>query len=94
MACTSVALPDPRREPLSRLVMQTFSYTLAIEHVGSSLSGTTRLTATGQETDPKRTLAQGVPSITLGFHRISGWKRPHLDKDERNIVRRHRDKLE
>ena len=25
---------------------------------------------------------------------ISGWNRPHLDKDERNIVRRHRDKLE
>ena len=35
MACMSVALPDPRREPLSRFVMQTFSHTPAIEHVGS-----------------------------------------------------------
>jgi hypothetical protein len=35
MACMSVALHDPRLEHLSRLVMQTFSHTPAIEHVGS-----------------------------------------------------------
>ena len=28
-----------------------------------ALSGTTRLTTTGQEIDPKRTLAQGAPRI-------------------------------
>jgi hypothetical protein len=44
--------------------------------------------------DPLLALRVNGPSYhTAG--EISGWdSRPHLDKDERNIVRRHRDKLE
>ena len=33
-------------------------------------------------------------TAALSVDEILGWSRPHLDKDERNIVRRHRDKLE